>query len=524
MSVPSYPYFDLEGGRLLLAQIGSFWTRIFQDSNVLQEHFRSAGNEQGQTYLNYLEAVATVSRLTVPVFHTEDWYLITARESDANNLASVYRADDLVYGPQPAGGDRPEGFVQTYGGRDRQDVFQIPLPEPMRDAEYTLQNQVTLPSRVWVYGVDYTIDREQNLLRFAKDPFSDPAVTIRDILNESGEIIDRELALWAYRGKFDLEQVWNYFGYVLSVKLTSSEDYKDLLNALWDMYVLGPSLKGFQGFLAAMAGTPTIIDAEETVEVVRTEGDTKLVVTTTRSYRVPAAATIIVSVGDVLHVGDPITDAVQIAELQGYAPDYSLLNSIAISPSFTTTLYTCELVFRNEQVELEYLGPDDNGRVVVRFEVSGFPADVELFWERAHEQGIADGATLAELLDQRTNKVGQPPPSAMPEYVNPLEMIVGNLMRNNLFVIRLNETSFGDMAPGSTVLSFLRDITPPNTTYVILHQVGPFEEEFDLVPDGAEEGIGFWLGPGKITEAVDESYYEDFSIDVHHTTPWCQSD
>ena len=525
MSVPSYPYFDLEGGRLLLAQIGSFWSRIFADKPVLREHLRSVSNEQAQTYLNYLEAVATVSRLTVPVFHTEDWYLITARESDAENVASIYRTDDLVYGPQSGDVEgRPEGTVQTYGGRDRVDVFQIPLPEPMKDAQYTLQNQVTLPSKVWVYGVDYTIDRDRNLLRFAQDPFEDSAVTVRDILDESGAIIDREFSLWVYKGSLDLDYLWEHFGYVLGMRLESSEDYKNLLNALWDMYVLGPSLKGFQGFLAALAGAPTIIDPEETVEVVREEGDTTLIVTNSHSYRVPSAATVLVDVGDTLYVGDILTDAVQLAELQGNDPDYSLLHSMALSDSFTSPTYMSELVFRNEDVALEYLGPDAQGRVMVRFEVSGFPADVDLFWERAHAQGKASGATLAELLDQRTNKVGQPPPSALPAQVNPLEMVIGELMRNNLFVIRLNETSFGTTAPGSTMLPFLRRITPPNTTYVIIHQIGAFEEEFELVPGGAEEGIGLWLGPGIITEEVAESSYEDHSISVHHTTPWCQTD
>jgi hypothetical protein len=103
-------------------------------------------------------------------------------------------------------------------------------------------------------------------------------------------------------------------------------------------------------------------------------------------------------------------------------------------------------------------------------------------------------------------------------------MVVGNIMRNNLFVIRMNATSFGSNAPGSTMLSFLRGVIPPHTTYVVLYHLGAFEEEVELVPDGAEEDIGLWLGPGKIVEEVDESSYEDASIAVRHVTPWCQAD
>jgi hypothetical protein len=524
MSVPSYPYYDLEGGRLLLAQIGSFWTRIFADKKQLQEHLRSSGNEQNQTWQNYLETVATISRLTVPVFHTQDWYFFTISENAVNDFASVYQADDLVYGAQPGTREgRPEGFVQTYGGRDRPEVVQIPLPDSLKEADFTLQNAVTLPSLVWVYGTDYTIDESRSVLRFAEDPFKDPRVSIRDVLDEDGEIVDREIGVWAYKGSLDLDYIWEYCGYVLQMRMSSSQEYKDLLNALWDMYVQGPSKRGFEVFLAAAAATPTIIDPEETVEVVRTEGDTKLIVTSSRSYRVPSHATVIVNVGDVLHVGDPVTDAVQIAELCGANPDYSLVNSLALSPSMISGDYVCELIFRNEQVALEYMGTDENGRVMVRFEVSGFPPDVERFWDIVHANGVAAGATLAELLDQRTNKVGQPSPSALPTYVNPLELVVGNIMRNNLFVVRMNAASFGTDAPGTEMLAFLRRIMVPHTTYVVLFNIGQLEEEYELEASQVEEGIGLWLGPGIMAEEL-EDFAEDLSIAVRAVTPWCQED
>lgn len=524
MSVPSYPYYDLEGGRLLLAQIGSFWTRIFADSKQLQEHLRSSGNEQNQTWQNYLETVATISRLTVPVFHTQDWYLITISENDVNNFASIYQSGDLVYGTQPGTREnRPEGTVHRYGERDRPDVVQIPLPEPLKEINYTLQNTVTLPSRVWVYGVDYTVDESRSVLRFADDPFNDPTVAIRDVQNESGEIIDREIAFWVYKGSLDLDYIWEYFGYVLQMQLDSSEEYKQLLNALWDMYVLGPSKKGFEQFLSAAAASPTIIDAEETVEVVRDEGDTILIVTSSRSYRVPSHATVTVTVGDVLHAGDPLTDAVQIAELCGNNPDYSLMGSLALTPSMISGDYISELVFRNENVRLQYMGPDADGRVMVEFEVSGFPPDVELFWETVHANGVAAGTTLAELLDQRTNKIGQPPPSALPEYVNPMQLVVSNIMRNNLFVIRMNAGSFGTNAPGTQMLAFLRRIMVPHTTYVIMFNIGTFEEEYELEAPAVEEGIGLWLGPGIMKEEV-EDFAEDVALTVRVVTPWCQEE
>jgi len=115
-NLPQYPTADLDQGRLLLEQLGSFWINIFKDVDVLQSHLRSSANEQGQSYLTYLEAVACVSRFTVPVFHREYWYLLTLSRNAVLNQASVYRPDDLQYGAQDGTvPGRPASFRRTVG-------------------------------------------------------------------------------------------------------------------------------------------------------------------------------------------------------------------------------------------------------------------------------------------------------------------------------------------------------------------------------------------------------------------------
>lgn len=514
MVLPTYPTNDFNQGSQLLAQLGSFWFNVFADWHKLQVHYRSSGYEASQTYLNYLEMVATLSRFEIPVFHQEDWYLLTARQSESDSIPSIYQAGDLVYGGQTglvAG--RPMGFVQTYGGVDNPNLRQIRMPDNLVDCSYVLQNLVVHPSKTWVAGTDYDIDKSRNLIRFREDPFTDSLVSKRDVVDANGNVVDVEIGIWVYKGNFDLNYVWTHFGYVLGIKLTSSEFYKDLVNVVWDARIVGGLTQAtLTRFLAAMSGVPIVLSPQETVEVVRIEETSKLIITDVNVYRVPLGSTVTVSVGDVVYLGDSLTDAFEVAELSTNAPDYSLVPAMAMSNNFLSGGYFAELSFRNHDVVLEYLGLDEGNRAVVRFEVGGFPADVELFWEGVHARGVADGQTLANLLDLRENPQTEPIPSNLPATINPLHFVMENLLRNNLFVIRVRVGSFNDGAPGLNVFKYLRGIIPPHTTYIVFVEQYVSVETVDLSAPGGEDEPGAEDDEVGVFDAANTVFDELFEV------------
>ena len=533
--LPVYPDADLNRGSQLLVQLGSFWFNIFEDRENLRTHMRSNAHEQMQTYLGFTEAVAAVSRFTVPVFHVENWHLITALESETLAVPSVYGPDDLVYGPQPGNG-RPAGFVQTYGGADRTNVVQVKLSGNLVNARFTLQNAVTAPTKTWINGIDYDVDTVRGLLRFRSNPFEDAAVPVRDIFDAAGNRVDREFALWVYSGEFDLDYVYTQFGYALGVKLSSAQGYKDLLNALWDMHLLGPSRRDLQLYLAALSGTPTVLNPREVVEVVQVEETSQLIVTDASVYRVPLGATGLPAVGDTIYAGDPLTDAISVSELSGADPDFSILSAMSLSSNFMSGNFISELTFRNSRVGVDYVGIDAEGKAEVRFEVNGFPGDVEEFWTAVHAKGKAEGATLANLLDTRENKVGEPGPSNMPALINPMEFALDNFMRNNLFFIKVKLAGFDSNAPGVAMFKELRDIMPPHVTYISMVELAPDAENVDLstagneLEAGVEEELGVFLGAVPVLDEVYEvsaapagaASYEDVVVSARAVSLVCQ--
>ena len=509
MVLPLYPANDLDQGSQLLAQLGSFWFNIFGDRDVLQAQLRSVAQSQAQNYLNYLETVACVSRLTVPVFHTEYWSLLTVTQSQANATATLYGPNNLVYGPQTGSvPGRPAGTTWLYGQRNLANQLFIKLPENLVDMPITVQNLVVNPSRVYVKNIDYEI--VNGYLLFRGDPFTDPLVPKRDVLDANGVKVDTEIALWVYNGQIDLKQIYSQFGYALGVMLKSSQDYKDLLNAFADMIVMGTSLKGVQQFLFALSGAPAILDPQETVQVIQNQGNTILVVTTSRVYRVPNTANLLVSLGGTYYQGDPVTDAVSITELSGANPDMSVLPVLTLSDRFLSGGYFSEISFKNHTVALEYLGTDSQNKAVVRFETSGFPGDVEQFWQNVQTNGELAGKTLAELLDTRTNPVGEPGPLNLPATVNPVEFMLQNLFANNLFIINVRPASFGANTPGLQLFRLLRRVVPPHTTFIVFMNLTPVEDLVDLGQAGGETeaGVDDYAGTFQAAETVTDQLYE----------------
>ena len=514
----SYPAWDYNRGAQLLAQLGSFWAEIFDDRDRVQSHLESSAHEQYQTYLNFVETVACVSRLNIPVFHKEMWKLVVFKKSEVESITSIYEPDDLVYGPQTGLRPlRPAGWTQVYGGVDNPFYTQAPLPEGLAKADFIMQNKVLSPSRTYTNGIDFDIDRERKLIRFRSDLFSDVLVPHRNVYDADGNLLDEEVSLWLYQGEWDLQYVYTQFGYAIGLKLDSSQFYKDLLNAFWDAHVLGPGVREIKAMLAAAAGAPTILESQETVELIRTEPDRKLVVTDQHVYSVPVAANVVVTAGETLYAGDVISDAIDLFEVSGSAPDYSALPQITLGKELLSGDYFSGLTFKNTTMPLVYEGLDADGKAVVSFTIYGYPADISEFWASSLARGKETGnKTLAELLDERTAPVGQPVASDLPATVNPMQFCFQNFFGNNLFIIKARQAAFGDDAPGLTYFYLLREVLPPHTAFILFVELNPDRDSIDLAT-AVDDPSGLIVG----TMSDSISGIQDVCVDAHYVAWNC---
>ena len=523
MALPTYPVFDRYGDALL-QQLGSFWYYYFNDREKLKLLLRGVGHRSGQWYLDFLNTVASLSHLDVEVFRPEDWYLLVLTQSDRDSVMNVYDQDGLVYDDS-----------EVYDGAQTREIL-FPLPqgieffEDLADVKFTIYNRVLYPSKVWVRGLDFDIDFDRKLIRFREDPFQSGYVARRDVYDAAGDISDEEIGIWIYKGDFDVDEIYRRFGFAVGIQEKSSEFYKELVSAIWDSYALGSNMAAFEKAISAMLGVPLVLEPTETVEVIRDEGTRKLVITDEHVYEFSAEATIIVAVDDVLHAGDPLSDAVQIAELSGYAPDYSFVSAAALDAGFLAGGYFAALTFENQDVDVEYLGQDADGKTVITFRVQGFPLDIEKFFDDTLERGKLPGQqTFAELLDLRDDPVTQPLPGDLPAQINPMEFVIENTMRNNLTIIKVKTSAIRTDTPGLEIFRHFRNIVPPHTTFMVFVEINPESDTIEL-SDSVDEAVETFDGAAPTAEELvpteeagaGDASFEDVVVRVYRVSEVCK--
>jgi len=286
------------------------------------------------------------------------------------------------------------------------------------------------------------------------------------------------------------------------------------LNAYWDSLVTGTRVTDIIRATSAIGGVPLVRNTGEIVEVILEDSDKLRIITSLDVYEFHPSSTPIVSVGDTLNAGDLMVDTVSVIELSSQTADLSRVPATAVNDSFLSGGYFSEIVFENKTVTLDYLGLDAGGKAIVEFELSGYPGDLEVFWDKVHENGVANGKVLAEYLDPRENPGTPPVPSILPSTINPLQFVLENIMRNNLFVITLKPSQFQSGVPDLDFLRTFREIVPPHTTFLIFLTAASPVEYFSLVESGTEAspGAGEDSEPLLVSNRIDESFTLDMTL------------
>lgn len=492
--MPKVPYNSLafDNGSQLASLLGTFWSVWCGDRDFVENMMTSAGSEYFQTYLDTLDLVATKSRFNVPVFKRKYWSTLTALESEKGTytgLSYQYGDGSLTYSTSK---------YPSYGDSKQTVYYAFPIDADLKSVS-GVYNRVVNPSLAWASGVDFIIDTERSLILFLEDPFSNDLIPKIEIRDENGEVTDRQFLLWLNMSEWDHEYVYEQFGYALGIWMESSSFYREFISALWDSLVLGPTRSALKLILSAISGVPFAQDNETVTEIVN-QSHATFVATDVNVYEFQPTVQLTVAAGDTLTPGQAMCTAVEILE-PGNDTDWSSVAGIALGASLTGRQPSLHpITIENRTVDVVLAGYDPEGRAIVRFDVSGFPTDVESFWTEAHAAGVALGKTAAHLLDIRTVAVGEPLARDLPATVNPFTFFMDNLFDNNLYVLRLRPADFADGVPGLAALEYLHEYASPYTTYIIFVEMDP---EIDYHDVSATDTISLYKG----------AYNEDTAID-----------
>lgn len=471
----TYPVNELNEPDKLLSILGNFWTQTFGGAVQVEDLITARGALDFETHLQFLELIASISRFKIPVFHRENWFFLLLNESDKNQS----KLNRPHYDGQFHYSNAPE---IVYDQLISTDLFQWDIPADLKAAK-TILNRITEATANLTDGIDFQI--QDGVISFVEDPFASDKWVTREIF-ENNQLADRQIGMWVYGGEFDWRSVYIQFGYAIGLALQSSESYKLLTNAIYDCLVEGTSIRAFQQFFTAITDIPVVEQDGEIVETIFTQStEANFVLTDKNVYRLHKDSEITVSVGDVLASGQTLSDGLEFIEFND-GTGYENLSYLSVGYGMLDTGYLDNLVFENKIVPVQ-LTYDVNGKARIEFEIGGFALDVERFWNAIHEKGIAEGETLANLLDTRENPFGEPTALALPSQINPLQFLVANVLRFNAFAVRIKPHLFGPNALGLESAFFIRKLIPPHTLCLILVDMKIAEEEYD--PIAIEESL-----------------------------------
>ena len=483
MAVFRYPQNDFDRPDVLLNLLGSYWATTYQGSTLINDLTAATGQLAQQTYSQLLELVNSVSRYDVPIYHQDNWYRLSFLESKLNTDPAL-----LARYTTPSDNQYVSPATLYYGVLQAQPYFAISKPADLVDVRLIF-NRLVEPTVELVHGIDYWLTDE--LIVFRQNPFKNSLIAQRDVLNNVGEIVDKEITLWLYRGKWDWKYVYEQFGYALRLQLQSSEGYKNFINAIFDAFCQGTSIRTQQLALAAAFGVPLTVEAQETVEVIASDYRQLNIITNQHVYQFPLSANPVVAVGDVLSPGSFLTDTFQVFELnRGQALGSNEVSALTVGSGVLAWGFWGDITFENTETAV-VVEPNVDGYTKISWALGGFPFDVEKFWADVHAAGVAKGQTLAMLLDNRPNPIGQPTAGALPSTINPLEFLTANVLRNNAIVVKVKPGSQLENQLDFVPADQLRKIQPPHTLMFLIVELGYADNPVIMENPGTEIAPGY---------------------------------
>lgn len=566
-----YPGSDFDRGHNLLSLLGSFWARTYTGKDQVLSYVQGAGLTANQTYKNLLEVIAGLSRFTVPLFHEETLVPITIRKSELNTITTNTALFDRT--------NKEMDGTLAFDSPERTTLFCFPLPAKLVGVQQ-LFNKIGFPTVALFTGKDFTLDRAQNALVFANDPFENPGFVRR--LHDDNGTTTEEITLWGFCGQFDYDYVFEQFAYAVGLRLRTSQGYKDLMNAVITGLVDGgATAHALDLALAAICGIPVSATQDEVVEVVAHDRTGLFIATDKNVYRFTAAAEPLVVVGQRLPAGSLLVRGFDVSEFThsgSYRPagdtrelicrmveptllatnlgeylttendDELLLNdsafacrqirkdltTLAIDGGFLSACFYSDLIFENKEVPLEVIEDHPSGYTYVKFGLGGMPADVEFFFDEIHRRGIAQAeqpaddcvpsrrrGTLAQLLDWRVQPSTQPTAAHLPATINPLRFLIENVLRNNVIVVRIYMPALGANRLGMYNMRQLRQLIPPQTAMLVVFEVVA-DSDTIRATQYITENHGHFVGMVPQADVISPVLIQEGAVTVRAVSGTCQ--
>ena len=447
----------------LFRSLGSFWTQIFQDKEVIQGYTRGQAEEIIQRYYDLIEIVQNYSVKDTPILHKEKWKAIQLFKSKIDKAPFIFEDGKAIFGAQSEDDTYYRDITFRFGFDkvSSENVFQYFIGTEYKKFGL-IADRVIAPTQLYVYGSDVVIN--DGLLSFNKNIFEDESLEKFDVVGEDGvpetyidsdgiEQTEQSAILWIYNAEIDNDYLYSNFGYLFDLRLDNNETYQKILEVVFSLFVKGPTVRNIQTLCATGLNVPIVINDVEVVEQLFEDSLYNYVVTDKECYRVLKTSTLrSFKVGSSLFAGDLLTTDVEYYDnsvsANGWWKKTGLVDGkLAFSKYLFLGNYISQLTFSNE---IEMITLNSSGNIV--FPIIGHPDDVTKF-----NQFLNASAARKNALKTAFNLVS-PGDQAV---IIPLDFIMDNFLKLNVAFMKFVFASDVELSEFSKFIPLIRANLPP---------------------------------------------------------------
>lgn len=308
---------DFTYGRNFADFLGSFWSTIF-DKGALGAAVGYASSESlVQSYMDMVDVINSLSIYTIPEFSRQNVYPVIMRKSRFESYQEHPEYGSGAYfGVQPDGGRYLNGGSVRYGVAAKLGTsyfYPVTQGDVASFGVFAL-NRLFEPSVTLCNGADFF--QVDGGIVFAGSPFDNPLFPSRKVWDEASQSMDEEVVVWFCDIDRDTLNLYKQFGYTFTNFKRSSEQYKKVIQTVYEIVSRGPSIFRIDAFVSSVAGSPLIREAQETVESVSETPEGTIVATDLNVYQISSGAGLrpYVVPGATLAGGTPLLDIVEIVD------------------------------------------------------------------------------------------------------------------------------------------------------------------------------------------------------------------
>jgi hypothetical protein len=526
----TFPANDATDGQFLYRSLGSFWTQIFQDKNALKGYSIGMAEELIQSYYKLVDTLNQYSVKDIPLFHTEKWQYLLIKKSEFNKAPFVFETDGAVFGVQPetdlfyANQLFRFGYSKQPGSKN---VFSFTPSISIKEFS-VIANRIISPSMLQIYGVDVVL--KKGTLFFNNDLFNNPYIPKAKVTGEFGKIAtfvdndgktqqDEFIVLWLYHASIDNKDIYSNFGTIFDLNFPSSQSYKDILKALMNLAVEGPTISALTTAFAALANTPIVIESSEKVEDIYNDERNSYVVTDKNVYKFPVDQELAkeVFLEQTLYTGFILSANIKVVDTV-ISPTWWKTEVQSSKLAFASHVFAAnnknQLFFENalRDIVCEISSSQTNKSKKITFPVQGRPEDVEAFQDYINQKTRQD-----ELI----SKLGLSNTKTSTKTINPVDFIFENFIKANTLLVKLEFYSTEQLSTFFNLFPLLQRYLPSHV-YLLLYlklqlpvdtienlNYAAYLPEYPITPissDGSVTSTG--ARPGNSTD--DSVYYKDY--------------